>query len=61
MGATVLAREAITADALTKLVVLLGREAAPILARYGARALFVAREGVVHVTDDWPEVLGHAA
>jgi thiamine biosynthesis lipoprotein len=61
VGATVLARDAITADALTKLVLLLGREAAPILARYGARALFVAPDGVVHVTDDWPEALGHAA
>ncbi len=61
LGATVLARDATTADALTKLVLLLGRKAAPILARYGARALFVAPDGVVHVTDDWPEALGHAA
>jgi thiamine biosynthesis lipoprotein len=61
LGATVLARDAMTADALTKLVVLLGREAAPLLARYGARALFVARDGVAHVTDGWPEVLRHAA
>ncbi|HTY69788.1 MAG TPA: FAD:protein FMN transferase [Alphaproteobacteria bacterium] len=61
LGATVLARDATTADALTKLVLLLGREAAQILARYGARALFVAPDGVVHVTDGWPEAVGHAA
>ncbi|MBV8536309.1 MAG: FAD:protein FMN transferase, partial [Alphaproteobacteria bacterium] len=61
LGATVVACHAVTADALTKLVMLLGREAAPLLARYGARVLFAAADGVLHVTDDWPEVLGHAA
>jgi thiamine biosynthesis lipoprotein len=61
LGATVLAPDCLTADALTKLVVLLGRDAAPVLARYGARALFAASDGGVHVTDDWPEVSGRAA
>ncbi|HTP83106.1 MAG TPA: FAD:protein FMN transferase [Alphaproteobacteria bacterium] len=61
LGATVLARDAVTADALTKLVVLLGRDAAPVLQRYRARALFAAPDGAVHVSGDWPEALGHAA
>jgi thiamine biosynthesis lipoprotein len=61
LGASVLARDGMTADALTKLVMLLGREAAPILARYAAHAMFAAADGVVHASDGWPEVLGHAA
>jgi FAD:protein FMN transferase len=61
LGATVLAPSCLTADALTKLVLLLGCGAGPILERYGARALVATPDGGVHVTDDWPEAQAHAA
>ena len=61
VGATVLARDGLTADALTKLVMLRGRGAGPLLERYAARALLVAPSGEVHATSDWPETQAHAA
>ena len=61
LGASVLAANAMTADALTKLVMLQGRAAAPVLAHFGAGALFVAPDGQVHATADWPEALADAA
>lgn len=60
-GAFVLARDCLTADALTKIVMLQGRNAAPLLARYGAEALLVDAGGLVHATADWPEPIQHAA
>jgi thiamine biosynthesis lipoprotein len=61
VGATVLAPAAMTADALTKLVLLQGGAALPMLAAHRAEALFVAQSGEVRVTTGWPEALAHAA
>jgi thiamine biosynthesis lipoprotein len=52
-GATVHARSCLLADALTKIVTIAGQRAAPILARYGASALFLSADGQVYVTRDW--------
>lgn len=61
VGASVLASDCMTADALTKLVMLQGRAAAPVLAEHGASALFVAPDGRVYATEDWPEAIDRAA
>ena len=55
VGATVRAPTCMLADALTKIVMAMGEAAAPLLAAYGARALFVSEHGV-HVTADWQSV-----
>jgi thiamine biosynthesis lipoprotein len=52
-GATVRAQSCMVADALTKVVMVLGEPAASLLARYGASALFVSGQGRVHATGDW--------
>jgi thiamine biosynthesis lipoprotein len=52
-GATVRAPACVLADALTKIVTIAGEQAAPILARYGASALFLSADGQVHITRDW--------
>ena len=52
-GATVRAPACVLADALTKMVIVLGEAAGPVLARYGASALFMSARGEVHVTRDW--------
>jgi thiamine biosynthesis lipoprotein len=52
-GATVRAPACVLADALTKMVIVLGEDAGPVLARYGASALFMSARGEVHVTRDW--------
>ena len=52
-GATVRAPSCVVADALTKVVMVLGEPAACLLAHYGANALFVSAQGRVHVTGDW--------
>jgi FAD:protein FMN transferase len=54
-GATVRAPSCMVADALTKLVILAGESAAPLLARYGASALFVPGTGDLVVTRAWSE------
>jgi thiamine biosynthesis lipoprotein len=41
------------ADALTKLVMIAGESAAPLLAHVGASALMVGRDGDVRVTPCW--------
>ncbi len=51
-GATVRAPTCVMADALTKIVMAIGEDAAPLLAHYGASALFVSGSGV-HVSPDW--------
>jgi FAD:protein FMN transferase len=61
LGATVLAHDGLTADALTKLVMLRGRDAGSILDRFAACALFVSPSGEVHATCDWPEAQTRAA
>jgi len=52
-GATVRAPSCVLADALTKIVMVLGESAASLLARYGASALFVSAQGAIQVTGDW--------
>lgn len=52
-GATVRAPSCLLADALTKIVTIAGEDAAAILARYGASALFLSADGQVHVTRSW--------
>jgi thiamine biosynthesis lipoprotein len=52
-GATVRASSAMVADALTKLVMIDGESAAPLLAHFGASALMVGRDGDVRVTPCW--------
>jgi thiamine biosynthesis lipoprotein len=52
-GATVRAPSCVRADALTKIVMVLGESAASLLARYGADALFVLEQGAIHVTGGW--------
>jgi thiamine biosynthesis lipoprotein len=52
-GATVRAPSGVLADALTKIVMVLGEPAACLLAKYGANALFVSAQGAIQVTGDW--------
>ncbi len=52
-GATVRAPSCVSADALTKIVMVLGESAASLLEKYGANALFVSSQGIMHVTADW--------
>ena len=52
-GATVRAPSAMVADALTKIVMIDGEAAAGLLARFGAGALLVRRNGEVRVTPSW--------
>jgi thiamine biosynthesis lipoprotein len=52
LGATVRAQSCMLADALTKIVMAMGEAAMPLLAHYGASALFVSEHGV-HITADW--------
>jgi FAD:protein FMN transferase len=60
VGATVRAPTSMLADALTKVVMAMGEAAAPLLAAYGARALFVTEHGV-HVTAEWQDGVRLAA
>jgi len=60
-GATVRAASCLVADALTKVVVVAGEMVIGLLDHYGASALFVSRDGGVHVTSGWPEVEHRAA
>jgi thiamine biosynthesis lipoprotein len=53
-GVTVRAPSCMVADALTKVTMVLGEAAAPLIARYGAGALLVSTEGHVRVTRGWP-------
>ena len=61
LGATVRAPSCILADALTKIVMVAGEGAGAVLARYGARALFMSARAEVHVTRDWPGMPRHAS
>ncbi len=60
IGATVRAPECMLADALTKVVMAMGEAATPLLAHYGASALFVSEHGV-HVSADWQDGVRLAA
>ena len=60
-GATVRAPSCLLADALTKIVTIAGEDAAAILARYGASALFLAADDQVHITRSWADEVGRAS
>jgi thiamine biosynthesis lipoprotein len=60
-GATVRASSCMVADALTKVVMVAGKEAGGPLARFQASAIFVSTDGDIHTTSDWWGVLQHAA
>jgi FAD:protein FMN transferase len=56
VGATVRAPSCVLADALTKVVMIQGESAGPLLARYHADALTVTADGVIRITQDWQGV-----
>jgi thiamine biosynthesis lipoprotein len=60
-GASVRAPSCLIADALTKIVMVAGEAAAPLLQQYQASALFVSADGVLHVTADWQRAMIQAA
>ena len=53
LGATVRANSCMTADALTKIVMVASEASPSILQHYQAAAMLVHRDGAVRVTDDW--------
>ena len=59
-GASVCAETCMTADALTKVVMLSGRQSGEILEHYRASALLVAADGDICVTSNWPGVVPRA-
>jgi thiamine biosynthesis lipoprotein len=61
VGASVRAPLCVFADALTKVAMVAGKTAGPLLAAYGASALFVTASGDVHVTADWQDGVHLAA
>jgi thiamine biosynthesis lipoprotein len=56
-GVTVRAPSCMLADALTKVVMILGEEAVPILSSHQADALMISADGDINVTSDWHELL----
>ncbi|WP_315775887.1 MULTISPECIES: FAD:protein FMN transferase [unclassified Bradyrhizobium] len=60
-GATVSAPTCMVADALTKVVMVAGQQAAAPLARFQASAMLIAANGAIHTTPDWQGVHQHAA
>jgi thiamine biosynthesis lipoprotein len=60
-GATVRARRCMVADALTKIVMIAGEAAAPVLADYGASAVFVSQDGDLRISADWQDAVRLAA
>ena len=60
-GATVRASTCMVADALTKIVMIAGVEAAAPLAHYRASAIFVSADGDVRATSDWQGVRHNAS
>jgi FAD:protein FMN transferase len=60
-GATVRASSCMVADALTKVVMVAGKQAGGPLARFQASAIFVSTDGEIHTTSDWWGVVQHAA
>jgi hypothetical protein len=49
------------ADALTKVVMIAGKQAAVPLAHFHASAIFVSTDGDIHTTSDWQGVVQHAS
>jgi len=60
-GATVGAPSCMIADALTKLVMIMGEAASTLLREEEAIALLVMADGEIRVTRDWPQAVHHAA
>jgi FAD:protein FMN transferase len=61
VGATVRAPSCMVADALTKVVMIVGEGAESLLRRYRASALFVLESGDVWITPDWQDAVRLAA
>lgn len=61
VGATVRASSCLFADALTKIVIVGGSSAAPLLRQFDAGALFVAADGEVYITPEWRDAAVLAA
>jgi FAD:protein FMN transferase len=60
-GATVRAPSCMIADALTKVIMVVGKQAECLLHRYHADALFVLESGDVWITPDWQNAVRLAA
>ena len=60
-GATVRAPTCVVADALTKLVMIMGEGSAALLAHHHASAMLIAADGTVQATGDWPGAVHLAA
>ncbi len=60
-GVTVRAPSCMIADALTKIVMITGTDAAGLLEQYNASALLMASDGDVHITPDWQHAVHLAA
>jgi thiamine biosynthesis lipoprotein len=60
-GATVRAPSCMIADALTKIVMIAGEDAAGPLGHYRASAIFVSADGDVRATSDWQGVRHNAS
>jgi thiamine biosynthesis lipoprotein len=61
VAATVRAPTCMIADALTKVVMIAGADAAPVLEHYGAGAIMVAASGRIAITDDLHRAVSLAA
>ena len=61
IGATVRASTCVIADALTKIVMIMGKASTAPLEHYGASAMFISARGHIHVTANWPEAVHLAA
>jgi len=60
-GVTVRAPDCMTADALTKVVMIQGEASVPLLDHYRASALMVAADGAIDVTSSWQDANSLAA
>ena len=60
-GATVRAPSCMLADALTKVVMLIGTNASELLEHYSASALLISTDGDIHITPDWHHAVHLAA
>lgn len=60
-GATVRATSCMVADALTKIVMIAGDDALPVLDHYQAAALVMSRDGTVRASSNWKVAVQDAA
>lgn len=60
-GATVRAPNCMIADALTKIVMIAGKDAIGLLEHYQASALLISADGDIHITPDWHHAVHLAA